>query len=55
MAVSTDWRRARLAPADHAMLEFSEKLTINPSTMAERDVVKSVRDLCGELAVQCQV
>ena len=38
MAVSTDWRRAGLAAADHAMLEFTEKLTLLPSGMTESDV-----------------
>lgn len=38
MAVSTDWRQARLSAADQAMLEFSEKLTLLPCGMAEADV-----------------
>ena len=38
MAVSTDWRKARLSPADYAMLEFGEKLTLLPSGMKESDV-----------------
>ena len=38
LAVSTDWRRARLGAADHAMLEFSEKLTGSPSALAELDL-----------------
>ena len=38
MAVSTDWRQARLSAADQAMLEFSEKLTLLPCDMAEADV-----------------
>jgi alkylhydroperoxidase family enzyme len=38
VAVSTDWRKARLTPADHAMLEFGEKLTLLPSGMKESDV-----------------
>ena len=38
MAVSTDWRRARLTPAEQAMLEFGEKLTLHPSGMREGDV-----------------
>ncbi|MBI3000339.1 MAG: hypothetical protein HYY46_18085 [Deltaproteobacteria bacterium] len=38
LAVSTDWRRARLGPADYAMLEFSEKLTGSPRALAEKDL-----------------
>ena len=38
MAVSTDWRKAKLAPADHAMLEFAEQLTLSPSGMQEENV-----------------
>lgn len=38
MAVSTDWRKARLTPADYAMLEFSEKLTAAPSAITEGDL-----------------
>lgn len=38
MAVSTDWRKARLSPADYALLEFAEKLTLLPSGVQESDV-----------------
>jgi len=38
VAVSTDWRSARLEPADHAMLEFSEKLTETPSSVTGKDL-----------------
>lgn len=38
MAVSTDWRKARLTPADYAMLEFGEKLTATPSAVTEGDL-----------------
>lgn len=38
VAVSTDWRKAKLGPPDHAMLEFAEKLTLSPSAMQEQDV-----------------
>ncbi|MBI4464443.1 MAG: hypothetical protein HY647_07040 [Acidobacteria bacterium] len=37
--MSTDWHRAELSPADRAMLEFGEKLTLLPSDMTEEDVV----------------
>jgi len=40
VAISTDWRQAKLSPADHAMLEFGEKLTVMPSAMAESDLEK---------------
>jgi alkylhydroperoxidase family enzyme len=38
VAVSTDWRKAPLAPADVAMLEFGERLTVCPAAMTEDDV-----------------
>ncbi len=38
MAVSTNWREARLSDADYAMLEFSEKLTLLPCDMKEENV-----------------
>jgi alkylhydroperoxidase family enzyme len=38
VAVSTNWREAKLSPADYAMLEFSEKLTLLPCDMKEADV-----------------
>lgn len=37
--VAKDWRAAPLAPADVAMLEFGEKLTLTPFLMSETDVV----------------
>lgn len=37
--VAKNWREASLEPADFAMLEFSEKLTVTPFLMAEFDVV----------------
>jgi alkylhydroperoxidase family enzyme len=38
VAVSTDWRKAELTAADHAMLEFAEKLTLSPGGMREEEV-----------------
>ena len=38
MAVSTDWRSAAIAPADFAMLEFGERLTLTPAAMTHEDV-----------------
>ena len=38
VAVSTDWRKARLQPEEYAMLEFGEKLTLLPSAMTSEDV-----------------
>jgi uncharacterized peroxidase-related enzyme len=37
--LKADWRSADLTPAEYAMLEYVEKLTINPSGMTEADVV----------------
>lgn len=36
--LKADWRSADLSPAEYAMLEYVEKLTINPSGMTEADV-----------------
>ena len=38
LAVSTDWRQARLQPEEYAMLEFGEKLTLLPSAMTSEDI-----------------
>lgn len=38
--VKSDWRKADLTPAEYAMLEYAEKLTINPSGMTEADIMK---------------
>jgi uncharacterized peroxidase-related enzyme len=38
--VKDDWRRMELSPAEFAMLEFAEKLTLTPSGMREADVRK---------------
>lgn len=37
-AVSTDYRRAELSPADRGMLKFAEKLTREPARMERADV-----------------
>jgi len=44
VAVSTDWRRARLTPAESAMLEFGEKLTLLPR-IAIRHGIGALLDL----------
>jgi uncharacterized peroxidase-related enzyme len=36
--VADDYRRARLGPADRAMLDFAVKLTRTPSKVTEADV-----------------
>jgi uncharacterized peroxidase-related enzyme len=33
-----DWRQAKLSPADRAMLNYVEKLTLRPWEMVEEDV-----------------
>ena len=38
VAVATDWRQANLPPAETAMLDFAEKLTLLPGAMVEQDV-----------------
>jgi alkylhydroperoxidase family enzyme len=40
VAVSTDWRKARLTRAEYVMLEFGEKLTLLPSAVQEADVTR---------------
>lgn len=42
--VKDDWRKAKLPKADHAMLEYAEKLSIAPSMMTEDDITK-LRDV----------
>ncbi len=37
--LKTDWRRAPITPAEHAMLTYAEKLTLTPWKMAKYDVV----------------
>lgn len=34
----TDWRRAPITPAEHAMLTYAEKLTLTPGAMHKTDV-----------------
>ena len=36
--IKDDWRQMELTPAEFAMLEFAEKLTLAPSAMREADV-----------------
>jgi uncharacterized peroxidase-related enzyme len=38
-----DFRQAKLSPADHAMCEYVEKLTLKPWEMIEADVI-ALRD-----------
>jgi hypothetical protein len=42
--VKSDWREMELTPAEYAMLEYAEKLTLTPSAMTEEDVQK-LRDV----------
>lgn len=37
-ALRDDWRAADLAPADHALCAFAEKLTLRPADMAAEDL-----------------
>ena len=39
-ALSDDWRRAALSPADAALCAFAEKLTLAPARMTEADVAQ---------------
>lgn len=42
--VKSDWREMKLTPAEVAMLEYAEKLTLTPSAMTQEDVQK-LRDV----------
>jgi uncharacterized peroxidase-related enzyme len=42
--LSTDWRKASLTAADHALCAFAEKLTLQQHSMDEADV-KTLRNL----------
>ena len=42
-ALATDYRRAKLQPADRAMLDYAVKLTREPSAMNRSDV-EALRD-----------
>ena len=42
--LSTDWRKASLTAADHALCAFAEKLTLQQHSMDETDV-KTLRNL----------
>ena len=41
--LTTDWRNAELSDADRRMLEYTEKMTLEPWEMNESDVV-ALRD-----------
>jgi uncharacterized peroxidase-related enzyme len=43
IAVSTDWRTAKLATVDGALCAYAEKLTLHPATMSAEDV-ESLRE-----------
>ena len=36
--LKSDWRRAQITPAEHAMLAYAEKLTVTPAAMHKSDV-----------------
>jgi len=38
--IASDWRKAKLSSADLALCNYAEKLTVNPTNMAEDDVVE---------------
>ena len=39
-ALTHDWTSAQLSPDDRVMLAYTEKLTLRPAEMVERDVVE---------------
>ena len=41
--IQSDWRQADLTPAERAMLEYSEKLTLSPAMMDQQDI-QQLRD-----------
>ncbi len=42
--IKDDWRTMELTPAEYAMLEYAEKLTLTPSAMIAADV-QNLRDV----------
>jgi uncharacterized peroxidase-related enzyme len=36
--IASDWRKAGLSTADHALCAYAEKLTLTPSEMTETDI-----------------
>jgi uncharacterized peroxidase-related enzyme len=42
--VKSDWREMQLSPAEYAMLQYAEKLTLTPSAVTEEDV-QELRDV----------
>jgi uncharacterized peroxidase-related enzyme len=42
--VKSDWREMELTQAEHAMLDYAEKLTLTPSAMTEADIQR-LRDV----------
>lgn len=41
--LQNDWREAKLTPAEFAMLEYAEKLTVAPAMMEQKDI-QALRD-----------
>lgn len=50
-ALFRDWRDARLAPADRALLAFAVKLTQTPGKMSEQDIAALRRAGFGDMAI----
>jgi uncharacterized peroxidase-related enzyme len=38
--IAVDWRTAQLDPADHALCEYSDKLTRAPASVGEGDIAR---------------
>lgn len=46
-----DYRQAKLTPANRAMLDYVAKLTLAPSTVAERDIIRLREAGFGDKAI----
>ncbi len=42
--IQNDWQKTKLTKAEYAMLEWAEKLTLAPATMAQEDI-QQLRDV----------
>ncbi len=63
-ALSDDYRKAALGPADRAMLDFARKLTLTPASVGRADIEvlreagfddRAVHDICNVAAYYAYV
>ncbi len=51
MAIAHDFRNAKLDSKDKAMLEYAEKITVDPSAVDERDVARLTQTGWSEVEI----